>query len=137
MELKIKLITGFRKEQKYTIDAEEAHKAYYLFLNPTQRGVFNNGVALQGSMIQGIEPDYHATMGWNETHVLDGDDWNEINSNGVAKKIQHTLSKGKTIASTLMLENPSVASTPISRLEDVNNVVNDQVLKLAESFKLK
>ena len=43
-DLKIKIITGFRKDQYYTIDAEEAHKAYYLFLNPEERGVFNNGV---------------------------------------------------------------------------------------------
>ena len=73
-DLKIKIITGFRKDQYYTIDAEEAHKAYYLFLNPEERGVFNNGVAMIGKNVQGIEPDYHATMGWNSTHTLDSDD---------------------------------------------------------------
>jgi len=86
--MKIKLITGFRRDQYYTIDAEEAHKAYHLFLNPEQRGVFDNGVALKGENIQGIEPDYNSTMGWNADHVLEAEDWNEIKSKGVDRLLR-------------------------------------------------
>jgi len=98
MKFKIKLIVGFRRDQEHSIDAEEAHKAYYLFLNPEHRTVFNNGLAIKGSQIQEIVPDYHGTMGWNPTHVLDNDDWNEIRSSGVTATMQRYLSVGKEIA---------------------------------------
>ena len=96
--LKIKIITGFRKDQHYTIEADEAHKAYYLFLNPQERGIFKNGVALIGQNIQGIEPDYNATMNWNPDHVLDGNDWNEIKKQGIEKELKDILQLGKEVA---------------------------------------
>ncbi len=114
--MKIKIITGFRKDQKYTIEGEEAHKAYYLFMNPEKRGVFSNGVALQGSLIQGIEPDYHATMGWNESHVLDNDDWNEINKKGIARKIQNLLQDAKDIVREFSTK-PEMFSLPLSEVK--------------------
>lgn len=95
MNLKLKLITGFRKDQHYTIDADEAEKAYKLFMNPEHRGIFKSGLALVGSSIQAIEPDYNATMGWNPDHVLNGDDWNQINASGVDRKLRDALSIGK------------------------------------------
>lgn len=98
MKKYIKVITGYRQDQHYTIDAEEAHKAYYLFMNPEMRGVFNNGVALIGRDIRSIEPDYHATMGWNSTHYLDSDDWNELNSKGVVRKLRTVVSNAQLVA---------------------------------------
>lgn len=98
MKTKIKLIVGFRRDQEYSIDAEESHKAYYLFLHPEARTIFSNGLAILGSDIKEIVPDYHGTMGWNATHVLDNDDWNEINRMGLSKKIQRMLAAGKEIA---------------------------------------
>lgn len=94
----VKIIVGFRRDQEHTIDAEEAHKAYYLFLNPEARTVFSNGLAIKGDQIQEIVPDYHATMGWNPTHQLTSDDWNEINKKGVGKQLQMFLSTGKQVA---------------------------------------
>lgn len=96
--LKVKIIVGFRRDQFYTIDADEAHKAYYLFLNPEKRGVFNNGVALIGSHIQSIEPDYNATMGWNPEHQLASDDYNELRAKGVDTKLRDTLYAAKQTA---------------------------------------
>lgn len=98
MDYKIKMVTGFRRDQEHSIDANEAHKAYYLFLNPDQRGVFSNGLAILGSQIQEIIPDFQGTMGWNPTHVLDADDWNELNRKGIAAKIQKYLTLGKDVA---------------------------------------
>lgn len=95
MNLKLKLITGFRKDQHYTINADEAEKAYKLFMNPDHRGIFSNGLALVGSSIQAIEPDYNATMGWNPDHVLNGDDWNQINASGIDRQLRDALSIGK------------------------------------------
>ena len=94
-KLRIKIIVGFREEQHITINANEAHKAYYLFLNPEERGIFDNGVALIGKNIQGIEPDYNSTMGWNITHKLDSNDWNEIRGKGIDEKLRNVLSMAK------------------------------------------
>ena len=113
MELKVKIITGFREDQHYTIEAEEAHKAYYLFLNPEKRGVFNNGVAVIGKNIQGIEPDYNATMGWNQSHELDDDDWVEIRTKGVDNKLRDVLYNAKQLA-YLTKKDESIASLPLS-----------------------
>lgn len=105
--LKIKIITGFRNEQYYIIDGDEAHKAYYLFNNPEARTTFSNGVALIGKNIQGIEPAYNETMGWNTTHKLEDDDWNEIRTKGIDKKLRDVLSIAKEI-SLLAEGNPEL-----------------------------
>lgn len=98
MKLKIKIITGFRKDQEYCIDADESHIAYKLFLDPEQRAIFRSGLALTGRDIRAIEPDYHATMGWNPSHILNSDDWNELSAKGVDKKLRNCLSEAKEIA---------------------------------------
>lgn len=110
-DLKIKLIVGFRRDQEKTISAEEAHKAYYLFLNPSERGVFDNGLALRGADIQEIEPDYNATMGWNPAHNLDADDWNELRNLGIERKIRSMLVAGKTVAALPDAERPDMSLT--------------------------
>jgi len=111
--MKIKLICGFRKDQEHTVDAEEAHKAYYLFLNPSARGVFKDGLAIVGSSIQEIVPDYQATMGWYASHNLDSDDWAQIRSEGVDREMQKMLSLGKEIA---QMGEPADLNQPISKL---------------------
>lgn len=94
---KVKIICGFRKEQEYSINANEAHKAYYLFNHPDKRGTFDDGLAIKGSDIQRIVPDYNATMGWNHTHVLTNDDYNEMRVSGVLAKFDQILSSAKEI----------------------------------------
>lgn len=96
-KFKVKIVCGFRKEQEFTINANEAHKAYYLFNHPEKRGTFDNGLAVKGSDIQRIEPDYNATMGWNHTHQLTGDDWNELHASGVMQKMQGIMASAKEI----------------------------------------
>jgi len=97
-KLKVKIIAGFRKDQEHTIDAEEAHIAYRLFMNPDKRAIFSNGIAIKGSDIRSIVPDYHATMGWNASHFLNDDDWNEMNKLGVRKKLLEALTESKELA---------------------------------------
>lgn len=93
--MNIKLVTGFKD---FSIDAEEAHKAYYLFLHPNERGTFSNGLAIRGQDIQRIEPDYQGTMGWNPTHRLDEDDWNQIKKYKVDKKLRDLMYEAKQLA---------------------------------------
>lgn len=93
----VKIICGYRKEQEYTINANEAHKAYYLFNHPNKRGTFSNGLALRGSDIQRIVPDYQTTMGWNPTHQLTDDDYNELGRLGITNKFSIILSLARFI----------------------------------------
>lgn len=113
MIFKVKLIVGFRRDQEHWIDANEAHKAYYLFDHPTERGTFANGLAIKGDQIQEIVPDYQGTMGWNSTHVLDSDDLNELRAKGVDAKMQKILSAAKDIAK---LGEVSDLKIPLSNL---------------------
>jgi len=110
---KIKIITGFRDEQHYIISAEEIHKAYYLFNNIEKRTTFNNGVALIGKNIQGIVPAWNETMGWNPTHKLDNDDWNEIKKSGIKEKMMNLLQEAKDVA-FLAEKNPEVLQGSLS-----------------------
>lgn len=111
MKLKIKVITGYRDDQYFTIDAEEAHKAYYLFLNPSERGVFSDGNAVRGQDIMRIEPDYHATMGWNKGYKLGPYDWEDIRSKGVDDNLRDVMSDAKRIVA---LDNPKMIQLPLS-----------------------
>lgn len=114
-DLKIKVITGFREEQYYVIDSQEAHKAYYLFTHPEERGVFENGVALIGKNIQGIEPAWNETMGWNPTHELNDDDWNEIHLKGIKPKMRELLTEAKRVM-PLIEKNKALLETNFSEI---------------------
>lgn len=117
--MKIKLITGFRQEQYLVIESEEAHKAYYLFLHPEERGVFNSGLALIGKNIQEIQPAYNETMGWNPTHVLDDDDWNEIRAKGIDVKMRDLLAEAKKVA-YLAEKDKRMLNEPLSTLKPLS-----------------
>ena len=75
--------------------------------------MFNNGLAIKGSSIEEIKPDYQGTMGWNETHVLDDDDMNEIRDKGIDRKLQKLMSAGKEIANILQSGDLNVPLTEL------------------------
>lgn len=114
----IKIITGFRDDQYYLIEDEEAHKAYFLFSNPEARTVFNNGVALIGKNIQGIEPAWNETMGYNPTHKLGDDDWNEIRKRGVEKSMRLVIQEAKDIAQ-IAETKPELLKMPLSETKQL------------------
>lgn len=116
--MKIKITTGFSDDQKFTIDSEEAHKAYYLFNNPEKKGIFSNGVALIGKDIRSIQPDYHAEMGWNPSHRMDDDDWNELRAKEIDKKMRNILYEAKK-ASYLAEKNSKILNKPLSKIENL------------------
>lgn len=110
----IKIVTGYGKDQYKIIDAEEAHKAYYLFLHPNERAIFTNGVPLRGVDIQDIVPAYNETMGWNPAHKLDEYDWNEIRSIGLETDFaQNILPMARQLAQQL---TPAQMTKPLSAL---------------------
>lgn len=115
MKYYIKIITGFREDQQHTIPMQEAHKAYYLFKNPEQRGVFENGVALIGKNIQEIRPDWNATMGWNQSHEIKEDDWNQIRGTGVEDRMKTLIESARVIGDEIS-SNPTLLKEKLSVL---------------------
>ncbi len=111
----IKLITGFRDDQYISVPMQEAHKAYYLFDNPEQRGKFDNGLALVGSAIKEIHPDWNATMGWNPDHKITADDYNEINRAGANEKMNTLLQKARQSVE-LVSKNPELLKLPLKEV---------------------
>lgn len=108
----IKINIGFREDQYVLIENSEAHKAYYLFSNPEARSVFENGTVLIGRNIQSIEPAYNESMGWNPTHKLDADDWNEIRKKGIDIKFRDLFTEAKEI-SYLAEKDQSILNKPL------------------------
>ena len=131
--MKFKIITGFRDDQFYTIDESEIHKAYYLFMNPESRTIFSDGVAIIGKNIQGIEPDYHSTMGWNKTHRLDTDDFNEMREKGILQKFTGIMSKGKEVAE-LAIQNQNLLKQQLQDIDTPKSIANPIVKALASKM---
>jgi hypothetical protein len=88
------------KGRDISVSIDEAHKVYYLFSHPDERGILQDGTALIGSEIRGIFPDYNATMGWNPTHRLNDDDWVEINRSGAETALRLILERAKEFSKT-------------------------------------
>lgn len=105
MEYKIHIIMGYETNQKFSISAQEAHKAYYLFDHPEERGVFENGLALRGKDIQRLVPDYNGTLGYNPDYELNYEDYNEIRQKGLDQKFHRIMGKARYVA---RLENAHI-----------------------------
>jgi len=97
----IRISTGFSGDQKFIISNGEAHKAYYLFLNPEKRGIFENGLALIGKDIKDIQPDYHSEMGWNPSHRMGDDDWAEVRKRGIDTELKKVMTLAKEVSALI------------------------------------
>ena len=135
--LKIKVITGFREDQYYVIDGNEAHKAYYLFMNPEERGLFKNGVAIIGKNIQGIEPAWNETMGWNPSHKIDNDDWNDIDKKSIKEKMRELLKEAKRVM-PLIEKNKALLRINLSEIisEIPAPKLSNEIKALTDKFKM-
>lgn len=138
MKYFIKVVTGFREDQQYTIPMQEAHKAYYLFTHPDSRGVFDNGVALVGKNIQEIKPDWNMTLGYNPDYKMTEDDWNDIRGKKIDSNMRNLLEKAKVVA-TLMEEDKSIGKLQLKdavkmlpNTDRVNILVENTALNLTK-----
>lgn len=109
----IKIKVGFSTDQYYIIPDEEAHMAYYLFMHPEARTLFSTGVAIRGQDIMSIEPAWNESMGWNPSHKLTDDDWNEIRDKGIDTKLRRRLAIAKDVAERI---SPKDFATPLPEL---------------------
>ena len=112
-KFKFKIICGFREDQEYIIDANELHKAYWLFNNPDFRTSFKNGVSLLGTDVRRIVPDPKSTMGWNESLKLTNEDHNDLRANGVSEKLKEIASFAKELS---LIANTQEINTPMLTL---------------------
>lgn len=139
--MKLKITTGFGQDEKFTIEGNEAHKAYYLFNNPEKRGTFENGVAVIGKNIDTILPDWNATMGWNTTHKLDDDDWNDIRAKGVDIKMGQLQNKAQKVAK-LAEKNPALLEMKLEEAQKVlpehtgQDMLGEERKSLADKLKI-
>jgi len=138
--MKIKITTGFRKDQQHSIPAEEAHKAYFLFLHPEARTIFSSGLALKGSDIQAIEPDLAGSMGWNPEYRMTPDDWNEIHRSGLEARMAFVMSRAKEVAQIcapedLALPLPQLLEQKFPQLAATSVVKHDGLRSVGEILK--
>lgn len=101
----IKIKKGYGPDEYEVIPDDEAHVAYYLFAHPTDRAIFSNGITVRGQDIMAIGPAYHETIGWNPSHKLNSDDWNEIRDSGIGSKLRRRLELAKTVAKKMRPED--------------------------------
>lgn len=119
----IKIKTGYQADQFVSIPDEEAHIAYYLFAHQDARAIFTNGVALRGQDIVRIEPDLHQAFGWNPTHKLDNDDWNQVRSSDVYRTLDRRMRIAKEVAARM---SPKDMRVPCSVLAKQHNLLKLQ-----------
>lgn len=105
-KLKIKIVCGFRADQEYTVDCEQAHVAYYLFINKAHRFVFSNGIAIEGADIKRIVPDYNATFGFMPSYVMTPHDWADVYESEENSKAYKALQDRMTLAKDLAKQIP-------------------------------
>lgn len=138
MKYFLKIVCGYDDDRHYTIPAQEAHKAYYLFNHPEKRGTFADGISLIGKEIRIIQPDYHTTMGWNKTHELDDYDWNYLNGKEVVEKMKEIMGNAKEVAA-MIDKKPELANMQLGDIiKEKNNLITfPQTEKLAEQFRIE
>lgn len=90
---KIRIGYGKGDDTFIPIDESELETALYCFIMDG-KGVFKGGVC-RGKDIISITEDWHKEMGWNESHVMDSDDWNDLYQKGIDKKYVGVLAEYK------------------------------------------
>lgn len=140
MKYYITVITGFREDQRVDIPLQEAHKAFYLFKHPEERGVFDCGVALIGRNIQEIKPNWNKTMGYNPEYELTTDDWNDIAGKGIKKKMQVLMETAKRVADMVEV-NPQLMKQELGEIVKVLKLsekteYTENIKQLEDKFKL-
>lgn len=130
------LKTGFDLEDNIPIDETELEKAIYCQMSG-KVGVFNGGT-IRGSNIISIKEDWHRAMGWNKGHVLELEDFQDIDrycSNykgviGLAKQnVQHMIEDGTP---------ELIGKGNLNRLESPQNKeLGDMSNLLADKMRIK
>lgn len=93
-----KIITGYNEQQFFRIEADELHKAYFVFMNENSRTIFKNGRTLLHRELLKIEPDVNYVMGWLPDYKLAGEDFKIIEENTICKKMEYDTRLARDVA---------------------------------------
>lgn len=93
-----KIITGYNEQQFFRIEADELHKAYFVFMNENSRTIFKNGRTLLHRELLKIEPDVNYVMGWLPDYKLSGEDFKIIEENTICKKMEYDTRLARDVA---------------------------------------
>ena len=118
-KLKFKVVTGYRIDQFHSIEPDELHKVYYLFLNPDKRGILNDGTPIIGKNILDIAPDYHGIMGWNVGYNIEPTDYEMIEKSGIKDRVAKCKSFANQIALSIQ-QKPKLLQLPLSEIKKTN-----------------
>lgn len=100
-----KIKTGYNPTDFISIDnLGDLEKAQLAFLT-NAKVMFSNGSVCRGQDIISIREDWHREMGWNPDHVIEADDLNYMQLQGVEGKYVGLLGKAKDNVQTLMAAN--------------------------------
>ena len=61
----------------------------------SQKKVNLTNALLDGKYIISITEDFHSPMGWNKSHKLEDEDWNELRQNGVLDYYEGKINSAK------------------------------------------
>lgn len=74
-----------------SIDETDLERALAAFKYGTAV-MFDDGAV---EKVESIIPDQNRSMGWNPSHKLDDDDWNDIRSKGIDRKLRDAISEAR------------------------------------------
>jgi hypothetical protein len=88
-----KVMRGFNQDDYIPITESELKKAIYAHITGTNVA-FEMG-SITGTHISAVVPDFHRTLGWNPSHKLDSDDWNDIRGRGLENTMRNLIAEAK------------------------------------------
>jgi hypothetical protein len=128
---------GYRPDEFIPITGEsELEKAMAAFTT-NSKAVFERGV-VRGQDIIAITEDWHREMGWNQSHVMEDEDWSELKSKGIKTKYEGIIASAKIKVEYLIRnkrEDLIGKNFEIPKIE--NKEIYEGVKSLADKFKIK
>lgn len=84
---------GYGDEMTISIEEKDLEKAVYAWMS--QRKVNLTDALLDGKYIISITEDFHSPMGWNKSHKLEDEDWNQLRKSGVLDYYKDKINSAK------------------------------------------
>ena len=134
VKMKFKIMRGFGQDDFIPIDESELEKAIYCHMS-RKDGAFSMG-SINGSHISAVMPDFHGTMGWNYSYKLTPDDWDDIRSKGVDKKIQKFIEGANTKVQYLIETKQEHLIGKGFEMPKIDKGFSDEIKRLAESKRM-